>query len=52
MPAFEAATAAGGHALVIDGADMAPEVSNITGAHFDSPEQFQSWLQQLSAAVR
>ncbi|MCC3276223.1 trehalose-phosphatase [Arthrobacter sp. zg-Y20] len=52
MPAFEAATAAGGHALVIDGADMAPEVSNIAGAHFDSPEQFQSWLQQLSAAVR
>lgn len=52
LPAFEAATAAGGHALVVDAPDIAPDVRKIAGAHFDSPEQFQAWLQQLSAAMR
>lgn len=48
LPAFKAATAAGGHTLVVDGADMAPEVSTITGVHFNGPEEFQSWLRQLN----
>lgn len=52
LPAFEAATAAGGHTLVVDGPDTAPEVSRITGAHFDGPEEFQSWLRQLNNTLR
>lgn len=51
LPAFEAALTAGGYTLVIDGPDAAPEVSRISGAHFDGPEQFQSWLQKLSNAM-
>lgn len=52
VPAFEAATVTGGHTLVVDGPDMAPEVSRITGAHFDGPEDFQSWLRQLNNTLR
>lgn len=52
LPAFEATIAAGGHALVIEGPDTAAEVSKIPGAHFDGPEEFQSWLQQLDDSMR
>ncbi|MFJ6003369.1 trehalose-phosphatase [Arthrobacter sp. NPDC092385] len=52
LPAFEAATAAGGYTLVIDGPDMAPEVGRIAGAHFSSPQDFQSWLRHLDDALR
>lgn len=52
LPAFDAATAGGGYALVIHGADIAPDVRKVSGAHFDGPEEFQSWLQQLNDAVR
>lgn len=52
LPAFEAATAAGGYTLVVDGPDMAPEVSAVDGAHFDGPQDFRSWLRQLNDAVR
>ncbi|WP_146069680.1 hypothetical protein [Arthrobacter sp. B0490] len=51
LPAFEAATARGGYSLVIDGPDTAPEVSRIIGAHFNGPEDFQSWLRQLDNAL-
>lgn len=51
LPAFEASIAAGGYTLVVDGPDMAPEVSEIAGAHFDGPEDFQSWLRQLDNAL-
>jgi trehalose 6-phosphate phosphatase len=52
LPAFEAATVAGGYTLVIDGPDIAPEVNRVSGAHFDGPEKFQSWLQQLNDAMQ
>jgi trehalose 6-phosphate phosphatase len=52
LPAFEAVIAAGGHTLVVDGPDIAPEVSRIPGAHFNGPEQFQGWLQQLSVTTQ
>lgn len=52
LPAFAAATAAGGYTLVVDGPDIAPEVSRVSGAHFDGPEEFQSWLHQLNDALR
>ena len=51
VPAFEAAIAAGGHALVVEGADIAPEVRRIPGAHFGGPEEFRSWLQELDGAL-
>lgn len=51
LPAFETAVALGGYTLVIEGPDMASEVSNISGAHFNGPEEFQSWLRQLSEAL-
>lgn len=51
LPAFDAATAAGGYTLVVDGPDMAPDVSSITGAHFNGPEDFQSWLRQLNSVL-
>lgn len=51
LPAFETAIAAGGYALVVDGPDMAPLVSSIIGAHFNGPEHFQSWLNQLNDAL-
>jgi trehalose 6-phosphate phosphatase len=51
LPAFLVATSAGGHSLVVGGSDMAPEVSKITGAHFNGPEEFQSWLRQLNIAL-
>jgi trehalose 6-phosphate phosphatase len=52
LPAFETVTAAGGYALVVDSADIAPEVSRVFGTHFDSPEAFQDWLRRLDAALR
>lgn len=52
LPAFEAATAAGGYTLVIDGPDMSPEVGTIAGAHFNHPQDFQSWLRKLGHALR
>lgn len=52
LPAFEAATAAGGYTLVIDGPDTAPEVSRVSGAHFDGPEEFQLWLHRLNDAMQ
>lgn len=52
LPAFEAAIAADGYALVVDGPDIAPEVRRVPGTHFESPEGFQSWLQQLNDALR
>jgi trehalose 6-phosphate phosphatase len=51
LPAFEAATNAGGYTLVVDGPDIAPEVSEIPGAHFNGPEDFQSWLRRLNDAI-
>ncbi|MGJ9426675.1 trehalose-phosphatase [Nesterenkonia halotolerans] len=51
LPAFETAAAAGGYTLVIEGPDMAPEVRDVSGAHFDGPEEFQSWLRQLNDAL-
>ncbi|KQO00787.1 hypothetical protein ASF21_10725 [Arthrobacter sp. Leaf234] len=51
LPAFEAATEAGGYTLVIDGPDIAPEVSEISGAHFNGPENFQYWLRRLNDAI-
>lgn len=52
LPAFTVVTAAGGYALVVDGPDMAPEVSRITGSHFDGPEDFQSWLRLLNNSLQ
>lgn len=52
LPAFEAAVAAGGYTLVIDSPDIAPEVSKVSGAHFDGPEEFQFWLERLNDAMR
>ena len=52
LPAFKAATAARGYTLVIDGPDIAPEVGEVAGPHFDGPEDFQSWLRQLNDAIR
>lgn len=52
LPAFDVATSAGGYTLVVDGPDMAPDVSRLPGAHFDGPEKFQSWLQRLDNAIR
>lgn len=51
LPAFDVALTAGGHALVVDGIDTAPEVGRVAGTHFDSPAAFQSWLQQLEHAL-
>ena len=52
LPAFEAAAAAGGYTLVIDGPDTAPEVGKVSGAHLDGPGEFQFWLQRLNEAMR
>jgi trehalose 6-phosphate phosphatase len=52
LPAFEAAAAAGGYTLVIDSPDIAPEVSRVSGVHFDGPEEFQFWLERLNDAMR
>ncbi|MGV0110771.1 trehalose-phosphatase [Arthrobacter sp. CP30] len=51
LPAFAAAAAAGGHCLVVDGADAAPEVAAVPGSHFDGPEHFRTWLQCLGDAL-
>ncbi|MGG7510385.1 trehalose-phosphatase [Plantibacter sp. YIM 135249] len=52
LPAFRVVIAANGHALVVDGPDMAPEVGSVPGVHFDGPDAFQGWLQQLDDALR
>ncbi|MGK9148481.1 trehalose-phosphatase [Plantibacter flavus] len=47
LPAFEAALATGGYALVVEASDVAPEVSRVPGTHFHGPEEFQTWLKEL-----
>lgn len=51
LPAFEAVSLARGHALVVDGPDMASEVAAVTGAHFRGPEDFHRWLRRLDQAT-
>lgn len=51
LPAFETALSTGGHALVVDSRDAAPEVIRVPGVHFRSPVKFQEWLRDLVAAL-
>jgi trehalose 6-phosphate phosphatase len=51
LPAFAAVRAAGGFALVVHGAETAPEVSAVPGSHFDGPAEFVSWLVALNLAL-
>lgn len=48
LPAFAAAKATGGDALVVHGRDTAPEVAAVSGTHFQSPEDFAAWLEELA----
>lgn len=51
LPAFAVASSTGGHPLVVDAADTAPEVLRVPGVHFDGPAQFQEWLRRLDRAL-
>lgn len=51
LPAFATAQSLGGHSLVVDALDTAPEVVRVPGAHFQGPKQFQKWLRQLDHAL-
>jgi trehalose 6-phosphate phosphatase len=51
LPAFAAVTELGGHALVVHGPDIAPEVAAVAGTAFTSPEDFQAWLGTLADAL-
>ena len=51
LPAFRAVSVAKGHALIVHGPDMAPDVETVTGAHFRGPEDFQLWLKRLDRAT-
>lgn len=51
LPAFRVAIARGGSALVVDGDDTAPEVRDVPGVHFASPDDFQAWLRELRDAL-
>ncbi|GAA3601675.1 trehalose-phosphatase [Kineosporia mesophila] len=50
LPAFAAVTAADGYPLVVHGHETAPEVAAVAGTHFEGPEDFASWLEELSQA--
>ncbi len=51
LPAFAAVTELGGHALVVHGPDIAPEVAAVDGTAFTGPEDFQAWLGTLADAL-
>ncbi|MFB0834341.1 trehalose-phosphatase [Arthrobacter halodurans] len=51
LPAFRAVSLARGHALIVDGPDMAPGVETVAGAHFDGPADFHLWLKRLDEAT-
>ena len=51
LPAFRVALGAGGHALVVGGVEVAPEVAAVPGTHFTGPDDFASWLHRLDDAL-
>lgn len=51
LPAFAAVLELGGHALVVHGPDVAPEVAAVAGTAFGSPAEFAGWLQGLAATA-
>ena len=51
LPAFAVVREVGGHALVVHGPDIAPEVAAVPGAvAFDGPPAFLAWLRRLADA--
>ena len=52
LPAFAAVRELGGHALVVHGPDVAPEVAAVPGTSFDGPADVQAWLRDLARALR
>ncbi|MDV6273817.1 trehalose-phosphatase [Rhodococcus erythropolis] len=51
LPAFAAAIASGGEALVVKGDDIAPEVAAVDGVQFDGPQAFLGWMKDLAAQL-
>lgn len=51
LPAFAAARARGGDALVVRGDDIAPEVVAVGGVMFDGPREFLVWMKDLAAQL-
>ncbi len=51
LPAFAAVGELGGHALVVHGPDMAPEVAAVAGTSFDGPAEVLAWLRDLARAL-
>lgn len=52
LPAFAVVTELGGHALVVHGPDVAPEVAAIAGTALDGPPEVLAWLRELADALR
>lgn len=51
LPAFAAAAELGGHALVVHGVEIAPEVAAVEGTQFAGPDEFAAWLHELADAL-
>ena len=50
LPAFAAVTELGGYPLVVRSVEMATEVSDVDGVHFESPKDFADWLRRVTEA--
>ncbi|OYD69857.1 trehalose-phosphatase [Rhodococcus sp. OK302] len=51
LPAFAAVRGVGGDALVVGGADCAPEVAAVDGVMFGGPEEFLVWMKELASVL-
>ncbi len=48
LPAFAAVAELGGYPLVVHGLEIAAEVEQVVGTHFQGPTDFADWLRRLS----